>query len=802
MAVHPTKSFFSCVAAAITIVGAATAQLSGTVSEDDLTFFAQNSYARFGGTSTPGFDDRLYRAITGSKGAHSAAEIINVFARKLNVDEVTAESYARLLIASLRHAEACDRGEGPCTLAEDPELEVMLRLIALAEPTGELLVSAGEMVGADVIAIASEHRQAETILMGYYRHDRRFIHLAALLTQPRPSLQALRAAVGDTFPEFRSADLLALLDSVVQRTAESPDMADEHASAVTAFVYQLAEHGLSAEALAAYDSLSINERTALQDSSSATFSADEGQGIAHSRFFSFSVDLAALLINAERTDEAVEIVAALKHLEPELSGGEQRTIVLLDELLQQKLADEDVFDAFVFGYSDGEERPAWAEDVYDHSGMIGLLAQASRGAPALRRATARYLRERDRDDMAAYLLAQSPHYAYSHPKTLAPSAVAAMGAGFTTLIDHYAELIDAAEHDAANRAVGPSLTGRFLEDRPITFVERELPPALQDASPVKNDAPDLSAINISPHQIVRAEQADDGWVVIYLSHALDPVGEMSGGGYWAVRSPDGERWEEPVYLGIQQFFPYDIARTSALPIVDGDRLRLEVSVREIDRASITFPPIGLRASRAEDGLYLDFDWAALTADTDRDGLTDVAEHRMGLSAYSRDTDGDGVEDGLDSLPTVAFVPSPEGYELGLELIETLYGYERGALIVGAPRTDAEDQAPPSIEDMLTAAMGQPQTAIDPASTLFLEGDPQLFASLRLPFRLIIQTRVEVERLSSEYGVFYAAGIRWMFEDARSGRRFIIWDASWVGGSFILQKTPEGYEKVVVSQWIT
>ena len=48
--------------------------------------------------------------------------------------------------------------------------------------------------------------------------------------------------------------------------------------------------------------------------------------------------------------------------------------------------------------------------------------------------------------------------------------------------------------------------------------------------------------------------------------------------------------------------PYVIVPNAKLPLLDGDTLQLAVDVREIDDASITFPPIGMKAKRQQHGL--------------------------------------------------------------------------------------------------------------------------------------------------------------------------------------------------------
>jgi hypothetical protein len=98
------------------------------------------------------------------------------------------------------------------------------------------------------------------------------------------------------------------------------------------------------------------------------------------------------------------------------------------------------------------------------------------------------------------------------------------------------------------------------------------------------------------HSIVRYEEKGPNVVVIYASQDLDPVGEVSSGGYWVIRSENGGvNWEGPYYTGLQLYAPYVILQDSKLSLFGDGELLLEVERRELDRDSITFPPVALRA---------------------------------------------------------------------------------------------------------------------------------------------------------------------------------------------------------------
>lgn len=141
--------------------------------------------------------------------------------------------------------------------------------------------------------------------------------------------------------------------------------------------------------------------------------------------------------------------------------------------------------------------------------------------------------------------------------------------------------------------------------------------------------------------LARVEREGSRVAALVSSQGYDPTGEVSPGSYWVLLSTDGgATWSDPLYTGLRINQPYVVRPVSALPLFAGDHLHVEVEVRELDPAKITFPPIGLAPKRTARGLYLDIPLAALTRDSD--GLTDLAEARLLTDPASPDTDGDGI----------------------------------------------------------------------------------------------------------------------------------------------------------------
>ena len=156
--------------------------------------------------------------------------------------------------------------------------------------------------------------------------------------------------------------------------------------------------------------------------------------------------------------------------------------------------------------------------------------------------------------------------------------------------------------------------------------------------------------------IMRFERRGGEYAAVYQSSQYDLPGEVPTYGLWfahTVRSV----WQRPVYLGLQSYFPYVPTAGSSVPLLDGDTLRMEVQVREIDQRSISFPPIGLSLSRSEDGVVLEFSLERLRRDSDADGFPDLEERRLGLVVDNPDSDGDGLNDSTDPLPLTRYDPS-------------------------------------------------------------------------------------------------------------------------------------------------
>lgn len=351
-------------------------------------------------------------------------------------------------------------------------------------------------------------------------------------------------------------------------------------------------------------------------------------------------------------------------------------------------------------------------------------------------------------------------------------------------------------------ADNPSSLTRLLEaPRIVPFREVALAPAFKPIEMKEEDQEARAEESLKKFSFpenfsaVRAERQGDDVVAIGASQDYDPVGEISRGAYWVLRSRDGGKtWGKAFYTGLRIQAPYVVMPLSDAPLLAGDCLQIEVMVRELDQSSITFPPVGLRAKREQKGLLLIIPFAALERDSDADGLTDLAEERLITDPSNPDTDGDGLPDGSDPLPQVPWVAVMEETSRALAaVLERISGMKSMALIheIGA--------GPLSIDDVLARAK---RATLGDERTTFIVGDRRDFRSLLTSRRAIVLTPGEHELAVKKFGPIYATEMPLFVLDHAQRRGYVVWDASWVGGSLILKKVGDDWTVEMDGYWIT
>jgi hypothetical protein len=347
--------------------------------------------------------------------------------------------------------------------------------------------------------------------------------------------------------------------------------------------------------------------------------------------------------------------------------------------------------------------------------------------------------------------------------------------------------------DIPEPAQTSAANARLTAARLVPFTERPLPKPTASSEATIIDCSDAAKVaastNLPPYiRPIRMERNGNDLVAITISSAVDPAGEVALGGYWVVRSHDGgQTWSE-YYTGLRQNLPYVISPASRLPLMDGDRLRIEVEVQELDTNSITFPPVALRLARTQKNLYLDIPWEELTRDSDGDSLTDLLEERIVTDPHDADTDGDAMPDADDGMPQVAY---SSGGGLEAEVLGTvLEGFSLGGGRIVPGIADASD----SSCAVGTSASGQ--------STLFLIGARSSFAPFTVEGRAIVLTQDELTAYTEKFGPIYPAQIRHFVIDHSGTRAIVELDQRWSGTTYLLTKTKDGWKSTMISMWIT
>jgi len=407
--------------------------------------------------------------------------------------------------------------------------------------------------------------------------------------------------------------------------------------------------------------------------------------------------------------------------------------------------------------------PAPQRDLFDdYAGegrRGGLLEEAQYQGPMAMRLTARFLAANQFDSGKRFLLRRLCDDRRRDSVMPSPEK---LSDAYRTELQRYSSLIATRRKSdgcAPADPDGDAVSARLerLPETPLTEQEKALPrrATLTDLKlPVG-------------FELVRAEGDDNRVTAVCISQAVDPGGSVIPGGYWLVQSKNGGRtWQTPLYLGFQKFAPYVVLPGGRLPMLQGDNLRLEVDVEELDPASITFPPVMLRARRQARDLYITLPLAALRRDSDRDGFTDILEARLNTDPGKRDTDGDGINDRRDDFPHVSARGKPHALA-------------------------------PIVIDLLDKFASQ-----DSLLFTFVEGDPALFRGLHFDGHVIVLSDAQVRESAARFGPTFPI----TFSDillAPDGKRALVrWDAGWVGGAYRYEKVDEEWVAEEVDNWIT
>lgn len=318
---------------------------------------------------------------------------------------------------------------------------------------------------------------------------------------------------------------------------------------------------------------------------------------------------------------------------------------------------------------------------------------------------------------------------------------------------------------------------------PPPFVERNAPWKGKSGQPLA-----LAKGALRGFYVVRTERTGGRVAVLALSQRLDPVGEVSLGGYWLLLSPNGvDSWTE-VYLGLSDFRPFHAQKKSDVPLIDDKNVvRLDMQESPLDETTITFPPIATTTNTKREHVILEAPLASLVRDSDRDGLSDLVELRMLLDPRKADTDGDGIADGDDLTPRLDDrLPQTALSNMLNTFLETFTQMDAPEALIVAP---GSNQAKPS----------RPKRDLE--TVIFLQGNASSLAGLKPLFRIITLSERELAAAQERFGEFYPMEIRIALDG--SDRAYVEWNEGWRGGACRIDRDAHG--ELVISEveiWIS
>lgn len=771
--------------------------------EDDVdwAFFVERSTAKYAKNldSSSDWEDVLWR--NGQNGA-TRAEAVAGFASDLNLPEDLAVQYADAIIAVIveDRSKACTdyRSQTPCLVTSSGDIYLSVRDLALSEPSGELLFfletavsrADGEPEEERRVRSLAAHSNSDELLARLYAYARTGTAVAILIDRDTLTATSVREALERAGRQgsFHQSDLVAQMDAALSRRYEENSglMADpaRRAAGLQLLLELRLTSGESDDAVALWRSLSPRDRRGIPVTCAEDDEEKACRNLEDSGRLTME-NLATALSLAGRTRQARRLLAEMPA--PQGAFAAYRAALVADALTP--LYDRDsLFEV----YTEGKLNGAWLidsnEQEYPSSNTAGIEAARSFDPP-MRDAVARRLERAGFADMARYLR-QDRFSAREYDQTLMADMLSLETQSYLPdAIARWDQLwINPPREDIADgpvRVVAQTLRRWWTEERLPDGVE-----PWGDDDEVSAEPPDIFSVLPMQGWVVRFTQQGEEWQAIVVSSAYDMTGEVGAPGYWYIETKDGS-WQPPLYLGLQAYLPYIFTEDSRLPLLDGETLQIEARIREIDTSSISFPPIGTAIKRQADGILVKINLSDIRRDTDNDGMTDIAEARIGLDLREADTDGDGIPDGQDTLPLNPFRSDapPNDREIANAILSVLYGQDRAALVV-TPGSSA------LIDALGTKGPWQADTM------MIVTPRPEIFDVVETTFPLIVYTPADIAELDRG-GPFYPPEILAHFTSPDGLTHFVEWSAQWQGGTFVVRCDEAGTcETEVTRSWIT
>lgn len=300
------------------------------------------------------------------------------------------------------------------------------------------------------------------------------------------------------------------------------------------------------------------------------------------------------------------------------------------------------------------------------------------------------------------------------------------------------------------------------ETKPEVYTEKLLPENLRsDDVKILRESMDYPfdanvPYPINRFDIRRVDVHGDVIAIIYKQGDVFTFMENEHPEYWLYLSRNGgSRWEEPIYLGLIENLPYHVTETSNLPIIGMEGISIEVVTSKNIEEHINDGP--WKFERDRENIYVTATWDVLLADHDKDGLSDLYEHSIGLSYKSADTDKDGMRDDVDPVPNVPYEPLA-----GNEKELASYFFDKVLNKYG--KYEFHEYISKNIN----------LKKLTPGRVSYLFTDPQLFRYLNPPHRVLISNSPLFSERLSEYKKANYMSVETILDFPERKRRYFDW----------------------------
>lgn len=790
------KRFTNFLVAGVLAIGLMTMNMPASADETRTGWetFIEESYGRFSEFDPTDWEDVLYAA---AKAKKNETKAIEEFGRRIGVDTATARLYADVIVEAVAFREATADYRAPKVIQFAPgqKLHDLTAEVAMKEPTGRLLFVVGKVVDTDptaFIRLAKAHPAAVAVFLELADYGVKGPYLIAALKDLPSDPSKLTPLILQQRWYNNTLDTeslrLAAIEVTYQRLPRAPETRAWRAALSRYMILSLLVMGEDAEALALY-------RGNAEELLPFWLEASDDNVSEHK---TFAQSVAAAL---SRQGDASGGIALLDRLSDRETDND-----LIHDAFTPTIPDAQLFDLYVVG------PPCDKNDEQCIRRRTSGLGFAFDATPAIKALLAARLVQAGYHDIARDVaIPHTPRFGervvgYDGIDDLVPEGALARATVWKARIAAWQN-----SSATASDTVGPVAV--TVTKLPAIWTENPLPKDMAlwgDNDPV-TDVPEDAKLprafgSIVRHEGLAQQDTDGGAAILFESARYDLPGEIPAYGLWLSLRHDNA-WSPELYLGLQQHFPYVATPGSRLPLVNRDdpanpRLQIEVRIEEIDKDTITFPPVGLSFAREAGGLYLDAPLAAVMQDSDEDGLSDIEEARLGMKPDQKDSDGDGVDDSFDPMPLTAYRRAADESTtiVARTVLERIMGHDSGAIMV-APRSRSGNRT--ELNDDLISVLGGGGISQRSQGTYFLVADPAMFVGIaKVPGQFIVYSEADLKALGRDKGVFYPPRLTTVYRSLDGKRWFIEWSAGWVGGSFMIDCTKKVCKTDELSNWIT